>query len=61
MTNDLSTDIDECLVPNSSNGICENTPVSYKCTPCPHGKEFDSTKGQRAISTKQRNLLLGKL
>ena len=34
--------------------------ASYKCTPCPHSKEFDSIKGQCVISTKQRNLLLGK-
>ncbi|RLM79674.1 Wall-associated receptor kinase 4 [Panicum miliaceum] len=54
-----TADIDECLVPNSCNGICQNTPGSYKCTSCPHGKEFDSTKRRCAISTKQRNLFLG--
>ncbi|CAO2046698.1 unnamed protein product [Urochloa humidicola] len=52
-------DIDECSHPNSCNGICRNIPGSYKCTPCPHGREFDSTKRRCVTSTKQRNLLLG--
>ncbi|CAL4968112.1 unnamed protein product [Urochloa decumbens] len=52
-------DIDECSLPNSCNGICQNIPGNYKCTPCPHGKESDSTKRQCVTSTKQRNLLLG--
>ncbi|XP_066320560.1 wall-associated receptor kinase 5-like [Miscanthus floridulus] len=51
--------IDECSLPNYRNGTCENIPGSYKCTPCPHSKAFDSIKGQCVISTKQRNLLLG--
>ncbi|RCV07425.1 hypothetical protein SETIT_1G243500v2 [Setaria italica] len=53
------TDIDECSLPNNCNGICRNTPGSYKCTPCPHNKEFDSSKRRCVTSTKQRNLLLG--
>jgi len=56
----MSTDIDECSLPNYCNGTCENIPESYKCTPSPHSKEFDSIKGQCVISTKQQNLLLGK-
>ncbi|OQU85360.1 hypothetical protein SORBI_3004G223500 [Sorghum bicolor] len=52
-------DIDECLLPNYCNGICENIPGSYKCTLCPHNKEYDSIKGRCVISTKQRNLLMG--
>ncbi|KAJ1280063.1 hypothetical protein BS78_04G203800 [Paspalum vaginatum] len=56
---DCCKDIDECLVPKICNGICKNTRGSYKCTPCPHGKEFDSIKGRCVISAKQRNLILG--
>ncbi|RCV07429.1 hypothetical protein SETIT_1G243900v2 [Setaria italica] len=53
------TDIDECSLPNYCNGTCHNFPGTYKCTPCPHNKEFDSTKKLCITSTKQRNLLLG--
>ncbi|KAG0533967.1 hypothetical protein BDA96_04G238100 [Sorghum bicolor] len=55
----MSTDIDECSLPDYCNGTCENIPGSYKCMPCPHNKEFDSIKGRCVMSTKQRNLLLG--
>ncbi|CAL4968114.1 unnamed protein product [Urochloa decumbens] len=56
---DNCTDIDECSLPNYCNGACKNIPGSYKCTPCPRGKEFDSTNRRCVTSTKQRNLLLG--
>ncbi|KAG2660047.1 hypothetical protein PVAP13_1KG393800 [Panicum virgatum] len=52
-------DINECLLTNNCHGICQNTPGSFICTPCPHGKEFDSSRRRCAISTKQRNILLG--
>uniref|UniRef100_A0A0E0GA33 Protein kinase domain-containing protein n=1 Tax=Oryza nivara TaxID=4536 RepID=A0A0E0GA33_ORYNI len=56
---DGCTDIDECFQPNSCNGICKNLPGSHSCTPCPHGKEFDRTKGRCITSAKKRNLILG--
>ncbi|CAM0948373.1 unnamed protein product [Alopecurus aequalis] len=52
-------DIDECALPNSCHGICQNFPGGHNCTSCPHRKEFDPIKMQCVTSPKQHNLLLG--
>ncbi|KAF7081818.1 hypothetical protein CFC21_085728 [Triticum aestivum] len=52
-------DIDECAGSTYCNGTCQNFIGSYKCTSCPHRKEFDPIKRQCVTSAKQHSLLLG--
>ncbi|KAF8653362.1 hypothetical protein HU200_062288 [Digitaria exilis] len=52
-------DIDECLEPNNCIGECHNTLGGYYCSSCPHGTDFEPTKGKCVTSDKQHNLLFG--
>ncbi|KAF8677826.1 hypothetical protein HU200_046416 [Digitaria exilis] len=51
--------IDECLEPNNCIGECHNTLGGYYCSSCPHGTDFEPTKGKCVTSDKQHNLLFG--
>ncbi|XP_062222682.1 wall-associated receptor kinase-like 6 [Phragmites australis] len=53
------TDIDECSLPNSCNGICTNFDGGFTCTNCSHGKLYDQAKRKCVMSAKQHNLILG--
>uniref|UniRef100_A0ACD6ATC5 Uncharacterized protein n=1 Tax=Avena sativa TaxID=4498 RepID=A0ACD6ATC5_AVESA len=39
--------------------MCQNFPGSYRCTSCPHRKDFDPIKRRCVMSAKQRTLILG--
>ncbi|XP_062222680.1 wall-associated receptor kinase 3-like isoform X2 [Phragmites australis] len=53
------TDIDECSLSNSCNGICTNFDGGFNCTNCSHGKVYDQAKRKCVMSAKQHNLILG--
>ncbi|CAO2200088.1 unnamed protein product [Urochloa humidicola] len=50
-------DIDECKIPDSCRGVCQNVPGSYKCTPCPNKTQYDPVKSL-CTPIKELNIVL---
>uniref|UniRef100_A0A0D9VIM6 Protein kinase domain-containing protein n=1 Tax=Leersia perrieri TaxID=77586 RepID=A0A0D9VIM6_9ORYZ len=51
--------VNECLLPNSCNGPCQNFPGGHNCTSCSHGKEFDPAKRECVTSVKLVGIAIG--